>query len=66
LFTKILVFLFFHVSLFAADLPRESVRLQIFDKFVEELERVDAEGLIVRKNRPEKWKSTVKKFRQQA
>lgn len=41
-------------------------RLKIFNSVVSELERIDGEGLPPRKNRPEKWETTVNILREQA
>ncbi|MES2855433.1 MAG: hypothetical protein V4692_06210, partial [Bdellovibrionota bacterium] len=49
-----------------ADFPNADSRVAIFDRFVSELERLDAEGLPPRKSRPETWKVTTAKLREQA
>lgn len=41
----------------------EATRLALFDKFVSEMERLDGEGLLARKNRPEAWKKTVQRLK---
>jgi len=41
-------------------------RVAIFDKVVTELERIDGEGLLARRNRPVSWKATVADLRSQA
>lgn len=45
--------------------PSEAQRGKIFDKFVQELERIDGEGLPPRKNRPESWGATMSKLREE-
>ncbi|PIU01083.1 MAG: hypothetical protein COT74_00840 [Bdellovibrionales bacterium CG10_big_fil_rev_8_21_14_0_10_45_34] len=38
-------------------------RLALFDKFVDEIERLDGEGLPPRSNRPESWQKTIARLR---
>ncbi len=52
--------------LFATELPNETIRLKIFDKMIEEIERIDGEGLLARINRPESWKATIAHLRKKA
>lgn len=46
----------------AFDLPSVESRSKAFKKLVSEIERLDGEGLPVRKNRPEPWKITTQKL----
>jgi hypothetical protein len=46
-----------------ANFPNEQIRIKIFDKVVSEIERIDGEGLPPRLNRPENWKTTIRKLR---
>ena len=54
-----LVSLFLSTLTLAEDIPSEEIRLKMFDKLVEEIERIDGEGLPARANRPQPWKETV-------
>jgi hypothetical protein len=58
--------IFWSLPAHAVELPSEETRVKIFDRVVAELERIDGEGLLARKNRPEDWKTTVRKLRAQA
>lgn len=46
----------------APVLPSEKIRVQLLRNTVAEIDRLDGEGLIPRKNRPESWKATVSKL----
>ncbi len=47
-------------------LPAEAVRREMILNFVKEINRLDGEGLIPRKNRPETWEQTTKKLAEEA
>ena len=47
-------------------LPAPNTRREMVLSFVEEINRLDGEGLIPRKNRPETWEQTTKKLAQEA
>ena len=50
-------------NLRAQTFPESEKRGKLFDKFISEIERLDGDGLLPRKNRPDNWKSTIKKLR---
>ncbi len=63
--TLILSLLWLNLA-YAAELPPAATRAQIFDQFVSEIERLDGEGLPARINRPESWKNTIARLREEA
>lgn len=62
------IFLIFisEVALASYPFPSKELRLKLFDGFIAEIERLDGEGLIPRKNRPENWKKTISRLRTEA
>lgn len=58
-----LIVLFSISSRAGEALPELKTRLAMFDAFVSEIEKLDAEGLPARANRPETWKVTIAKLR---
>ncbi len=48
------------------SLPSEVARKEMFQRFVEEIDRLDGEGLIPRYNRPESWKVTTLRLEKEA
>jgi|GEM_PF-3524559 len=50
----------------ALEWPNAKLRGKMFDAFVSEIERLDGDGLLPRKNRTESWRQTTQRLRKQA
>lgn len=64
LFGRLLLACLFYNELQAAPLPPADKRAALLDSYISTINRIDGEGLIPRKNRPETWKKTVSRAKE--
>src|SRR5262245_58786100 len=53
----------FSTQIYGDVLPSLKTRARLFDEYIQNIERLDGDGLIPRKNRPLPWKKTISLLR---